>query len=206
MLRAAAGVCALALTLVSSACGAPVDLKKTLQVSQLTGGWFDAGFVEGRNKLIPSVTFRLRKSTDASLRPLSINVVFKRLPAPGSSAIGRRLGRSVPAERHVRRHRDAAVDSPSEPRLHRRSAPVARRHAPEQPVPRYSRAPVREAQLVAVGGGRAGRHSTSVAHAVAHHRGASCPLPQQRDLPVSDPRSSGASARSMQPRSSSRTS
>jgi hypothetical protein len=84
MLRAAAGVCALALTLVSSACGAPVDLKKTLQVSQLTGGWFDAGFVEGRNKLIPSVTFRLRKSADASLRPLSVNVVFKRLAAPGS--------------------------------------------------------------------------------------------------------------------------
>ena len=83
MLRAAASVCALALTLVSSGCGAPVDLKKALQVSELTGGWFDAGIVDGRNKLVPSVTCKFRKSTDASLRPLSINVVFKRLAAPG---------------------------------------------------------------------------------------------------------------------------
>jgi hypothetical protein len=82
-MRAAASVCALALTLLSSGCGKPVDLKQTLQVTDLTGGWFDAGVVDGRNKLVPSITFKLRKSTDDSLRPLSLNVVFKRQPAPG---------------------------------------------------------------------------------------------------------------------------
>jgi hypothetical protein len=82
-MRVAACVCALALTLLVSGCGKPVDLKQTLHVADLTGGWFDAGVVDGRNKLVPSVTFKLRKSTDDSLRPLSLNVVFKRQPAPG---------------------------------------------------------------------------------------------------------------------------
>jgi hypothetical protein len=82
-MRVAACVCALALTLLVSGCGKPVDLKQTLHVADLTGGWFDAGVVDGRNKLVPSVTFKLRKSTDDSLRPVSLNVVFKRQPAPG---------------------------------------------------------------------------------------------------------------------------
>src|SRR6188472_26240 len=82
-MRVAACVCALALTLLVSGCGKPVDLKQTLHVADLTGGWFDAGVVDGRNRLVPSITFKLRKSTDDSLRPLSLNVVFKRQPAPG---------------------------------------------------------------------------------------------------------------------------
>ncbi len=33
--------------------------------------------------MIPSVTFRLKKSSDASLSPLSLNLAFKKLPPPG---------------------------------------------------------------------------------------------------------------------------
>ena len=77
---------ALALALASTGCGPKVDLKQTLQVTDMTGGWYDAGIVEGRNKLVPSVTFRLRKSTNENLRPLSLNVVFKRLPPAGAPA------------------------------------------------------------------------------------------------------------------------
>ena len=86
MLRALAGASALALTLLSSGCEKPVDLKAALQATDVTGGWFDAGIVDGRNKLVPSITYKLRKSTDDSLRPLSVNVVFKRLPPPGAPA------------------------------------------------------------------------------------------------------------------------
>lgn len=82
-----------ALWLAVAACGRPVDLKQTLRISDLSGGWHDAGITEGRNKLVPSVTFRIHKSTDANLTPLSLNVVFKKLPragtpppAPGTSA------------------------------------------------------------------------------------------------------------------------
>lgn len=64
-------------------CSRPVDLKQSLQITDLGGGYRDAGIVDGKNKLIPSVTFRLKKSTDDSLRPLSLTVGFKKLPRPG---------------------------------------------------------------------------------------------------------------------------
>jgi hypothetical protein len=86
MMRGAVGARVLTLTFLIGACGTPVDLKQTLQVADVSGGWHDAGIVEGRNKLVPSITFRLRKSTDQSLRPLSLNVVFKRLPQAGAAA------------------------------------------------------------------------------------------------------------------------
>ncbi len=67
-----------------TACGKPVDLKQVLQVSDLSGGYHDAGVVDGRNKVVPTIMFRLKKSTDDSLRPLSVNIVFKKLPRPGT--------------------------------------------------------------------------------------------------------------------------
>jgi hypothetical protein len=73
----------LACVLLLAACSRPVDLKQTLQITDVTGGYHDAGIVDGKNKLVPSITFRLKKSTDDSLRPLSLNVVFKKLPRAG---------------------------------------------------------------------------------------------------------------------------
>jgi len=74
-----------AVPLLAAGCGKPVDLKQVLQVAELSGGYHDAGIVEGRNKIVPSITFRIRKSTDDSLRPLSVNVVFKKLPPAGTA-------------------------------------------------------------------------------------------------------------------------
>ena len=71
--------------LLLAACSKPVDLKQVLQVTDLSGGYYDAGIVDGRNKIVPSVTFRIRKSTDDGLRPLSVNIVFKQLPKPGAA-------------------------------------------------------------------------------------------------------------------------
>jgi hypothetical protein len=67
-------------------CGKPVDLKQALQITDISGGYFDAGIVDGRNKIVPSISFRIKKSTDDSLRPLSVNIVFKQLPKPGTAA------------------------------------------------------------------------------------------------------------------------
>jgi hypothetical protein len=72
--------------LCSSACGPKIDLKQALQVSADTSGYYDAGVVDGRNKLVPSITLRIQKNTDASIRPLSLNVVFRKLPPPGQPA------------------------------------------------------------------------------------------------------------------------
>jgi hypothetical protein len=62
---------------LSSACSKPVDLKQSVQIADVTAGWFDAGIQEGKNKLVPSVTFRLKKTADAGLSSLSLNLVFQ---------------------------------------------------------------------------------------------------------------------------------
>jgi hypothetical protein len=69
--------------LLAPGCSRPIDLKQALQLTDVTGGYRDAGIVDGRNKLSPSISFRIKKSIDDEIRPLSLNVVFKKLPRPG---------------------------------------------------------------------------------------------------------------------------
>ena len=65
--------------LLLAACGQPVDLKTSLQVTDLATGWYDAGIVDGKNKLVPSLTFRLRHTSTSELSYVSMNVVFRNL-------------------------------------------------------------------------------------------------------------------------------
>jgi hypothetical protein len=67
----------MSLALLAPGCAPAVDLKQAIQVTDVTSGWFDAGIVGGKNKLVPSVTFRLKKSANTSVPALSLNVVFK---------------------------------------------------------------------------------------------------------------------------------
>ena len=62
--------------LFTVSCSTPVDLKQALQVTDVSSGWFDAGIVDGQNKLVPSVTFRLRDTT-GSVSRAGLNLVFK---------------------------------------------------------------------------------------------------------------------------------
>lgn len=76
----------LACTAVASAgCSPPVDLNQALQITDVVSGYHDVGVVDGKNKLVPSITFRLTKSVEDRLRPLSVNVSFKQLPEPGTA-------------------------------------------------------------------------------------------------------------------------
>ena len=71
--------------LTTTGCSRPIDLKQVLHVTDMTGGYRDVGIVDGRNKLSPGLTFRIKKSIDDDIRPLSLNVVFKQLPKPGTA-------------------------------------------------------------------------------------------------------------------------
>jgi hypothetical protein len=66
----------LASALSAAACGKAVDLKQATQVTDVSTGWFDAGIQDGKNKLVPSVTFRIHKNPGTDLSSLSLNVVF----------------------------------------------------------------------------------------------------------------------------------
>src|SRR5678816_2799650 len=76
---------ALLLAVLTAGCAKPIDLKQVLQLTDLAGGYHDAGIIDGRNKLTPSISFRLKKSTADSIRPLSLNVVFKQRPPAGAA-------------------------------------------------------------------------------------------------------------------------
>jgi hypothetical protein len=61
---------------VLHACSPAVDLKSAVQVTDATSGWFDAGVVEGKNKLVPTLTFKLKKNADVNLSSVALNLTF----------------------------------------------------------------------------------------------------------------------------------
>jgi hypothetical protein len=63
-----------------AACGGPqVDVGQALSVEDLTTGWLDVGLDEfGRNKLVPTISFRLANVSAEQVRTLQLNGVFRR--------------------------------------------------------------------------------------------------------------------------------
>ena len=69
----------LAAALMAASCGQPVDLTKGLQVVDVSTGWRDAGIVDGKNKLVPTVSFTFKNVSGELLGTLQANVVFRRV-------------------------------------------------------------------------------------------------------------------------------
>ena len=70
---------ALAAALLSTACAPNVDLTSGLTVESVSTGWADAGHLDSHNRIVPSVSFRLKNVTDQKLRTLQINALFRRV-------------------------------------------------------------------------------------------------------------------------------
>ena len=43
------------------------EVEKVLKVTEVQTGWYDAGIVNGENKIVPSVSFQLRNVSDESI-------------------------------------------------------------------------------------------------------------------------------------------
>jgi hypothetical protein len=57
----------------------PREVEKDLQVTDVRTGWYDAGIVEdGKNKLVPSATFRLKNVSSEDIASVQLNAVFRR--------------------------------------------------------------------------------------------------------------------------------
>jgi hypothetical protein len=64
----------------AAGCGGPkVDLAQGLEVLEVTTGWHDAGVVNGQNKLVPRIDFKLKNVSDQPLVALQVNCVFRRV-------------------------------------------------------------------------------------------------------------------------------
>jgi len=60
------------------ACGPGVDLRQALKVTDVISGYYDDGLKDGKNYLVPSVTFRLENSSPSSLTGLELTVAYWR--------------------------------------------------------------------------------------------------------------------------------
>jgi hypothetical protein len=76
-MRAPAFLLIISTLLVSVGCGQKVDLTKGLQVLDVSTGWYDAGIVDGQNKLVPSISFKLKNVSTQTLYTLQVNVLFR---------------------------------------------------------------------------------------------------------------------------------
>ena len=69
-----------ALLIVSMGCNRGVDPVTVLEAHDVITGWYDAGIVEGnKNKLVPSISLRLRNKSGEPVRSIQINAIFKRV-------------------------------------------------------------------------------------------------------------------------------
>src|SRR5436190_19416360 len=82
MRRVVVRACAAVVLLAAGACAPPVDLTKNLQVLDVSTGWFDAGILNGQNKLVPTITFKFKNNSDQWLKVLQANVLFHRVSDP----------------------------------------------------------------------------------------------------------------------------
>ena len=66
--------------ILSISCGASEGAVAALEPLDVITGWFDAGIVEGgKNKLVPSVTLKLRNKSDEPIRSVQVNAIFRRV-------------------------------------------------------------------------------------------------------------------------------
>ena len=66
--------------IVSMGCNRGVDPIAVLEAHDVVTGWFDAGIVEGQmNKLVPSISLKLRNKSGGPVRSIQINAIFKRV-------------------------------------------------------------------------------------------------------------------------------
>ena len=81
-MRAPALLLPLVIGLVSLACGPTVDLAKALTLTEVVTGWHDAGVVEGKNKIVPAIAFKLKNGSEQALGSLQVNAIFRRVSEP----------------------------------------------------------------------------------------------------------------------------
>jgi hypothetical protein len=70
---------ALSLALLAAGC-TKVNPIEVLEPVEVTTGWFDAGIMQdGKNKLVPSVSLKLRNKSAAEVDGVQINAIFRRV-------------------------------------------------------------------------------------------------------------------------------
>jgi hypothetical protein len=67
------------LAITTAGCSPTVDLTTGLELLDVSTGWHDAGVVNGQNKLVPSISFKLKNVSDQTLVVLQVNAIFRQV-------------------------------------------------------------------------------------------------------------------------------
>ena len=61
----------------SASCSSEPDAQKALSVIDVVTGWLDKGIVDGQNKLVPTISLKIKNAADRPLSYLQLNAVFR---------------------------------------------------------------------------------------------------------------------------------
>lgn len=84
---------AMAATLPSRCGRAEPDVKVAIELIDVVTGWYDAGVVNGQNKLVPMISFRIRNKADRPISGVDLNAVFRLINDP--EELGAQLVRGI---------------------------------------------------------------------------------------------------------------
>jgi hypothetical protein len=77
--RAVLLLAGLALCVSVVACTRTREVEKDLKLVDVSTGWYDAGVVNGQNKLVPSITLQLQNVSNEEISRVQINAIFRRV-------------------------------------------------------------------------------------------------------------------------------
>ena len=61
------------------ACSRSRDVAQDLRIVDARTGWYDAGIIDGKNKIVPSIAFRLENISDEEIARVQVNAIFHRI-------------------------------------------------------------------------------------------------------------------------------
>lgn len=69
----------------TAGCATPVDVKEAIQVTDGVAGWYDGGIKEGKNRIVPMVSFRLQRQSEVNIDSVALNVAFRHPAVQGGA-------------------------------------------------------------------------------------------------------------------------
>jgi hypothetical protein len=61
------------------ACSRTREVEKDLRIIDARTGWYDAGIVDGKNKIVPSIAFKLQNVSEEEIARVQVNAIFHRV-------------------------------------------------------------------------------------------------------------------------------
>jgi hypothetical protein len=61
------------------ACSRNREVEKDLKIIDARTGWYDAGIVDGKNKIVPSLAFKLQNISSEEIARVQVNAIFHRV-------------------------------------------------------------------------------------------------------------------------------